>query len=62
MKKYIFASSIMLVLIFIWWFIGGNITGISTGPSPAEKTFAFFWQNFNLGLATIFEVITNFLK
>jgi len=62
MKKYLFAGSIILVLIFLWWFVGGNITGIYTRPSPAEKTFVFFWQNFNLGLATVFEVITNFLK
>jgi hypothetical protein len=62
MKKYLFAGSITLVLIFLWWFVGGNIAGIYTRPSPAEKSFAFLWQNFNLGLATVFEVITNFLK
>jgi hypothetical protein len=62
MKKYFFAGSITLALIFVWWFIGGNIFGTYTSPSPAEKTFVFLWRNFNLGLATVFEVITNFLK
>jgi hypothetical protein len=62
MKKYLFAGSIVLVLIFFWWFIGGNITGIYIKPSPAEKTFAFLWQNFNLGLATVFEVVNRLLK
>jgi len=62
MKKYIFAGSVTLILIFIWWFIGGSVTGIYAKTSPAEETFGFLWQNFNLGLATVFEVITNFFK
>jgi len=62
MKKYLFAISIMLVLIFLWWFIGGNITGIYVRPSPAEKTVTFVWENFNLGLATVFEALQNLLK
>jgi len=62
MKKYLFATSIMLVLIFLWWFVGGNIMGIYVRPSPAEKTITFVWQNFNSGLATIFESVTNLLK
>jgi hypothetical protein len=53
MKKYFFAGSITLALIFLWWFIGGNIFGTYTSPSPAEKTFVFLWRNFNLGLATV---------
>ena len=62
MKKYLVVASIMLVLIFLWWFSGGTIWGGYLSPSPAEKTLAFVWQNFNLGLATIFEAIGNFLK
>jgi hypothetical protein len=62
MKKYLLAGSIILFLIFLWWFVGGNITGIYTRPSPAAKASAFLWQNFNLGLATVFEAVTNFLK
>jgi len=62
MKKYLFVTSVMLVLIFIWWFMGGNITGIYQKPSPAEKTFVFVWNNFSLGLATVFETLQNLIK
>jgi len=62
MKKYLFATSVMLVLIFLWWFMGGNITGIYQRPSPAERTIVFIWKNFNLGLATVLEALLNLIK
>ena len=62
MKKYLVVTSIMLGLIFLWWFSGGTIWGGYVSPSPAEVTLAFVWQNFNLGLATIFETLGNLIK
>ncbi len=56
MKAYIFATSITLFLIFIWWFIGGNITGAYIHPSPLSLTISFLLDNFQTGLATIFEI------
>ena len=62
MKKYFFAGSITLFLIFIWWFIGGNIIGSYARVSPAEKTVAFIWKNLNAGVANIFEAFGNIFK
>jgi hypothetical protein len=62
MKKYLFASAVMLALIFLWWFSGGTIWGYQRPAPPAEKALAFVWENFNYGLATIFDAIGNLLR
>jgi len=61
MKKYFFVSAVMLCLIFLWWFTGGTIWGYRQ-PAPAQKVAAFVWENFNYGLATIFDAISNILR
>jgi hypothetical protein len=61
MTKYLFASTMMLVLIFLWWFSGGTIWGYQR-PAPAQIATTFVWENFNYGLATIFDAVGNLLK
>jgi hypothetical protein len=60
MKAYIFATLAMIFLFFLWWFTGGTIWGY-VKPSPAEELFAFVWENFNVGLATVFETLGNLI-
>lgn len=61
MKKYIFSFSVMLILIFFWWFTGGTLWGY-VRPSPADKAFSFISENFNYGLAAIIEAFRNLIK
>ncbi|MCS7200923.1 MAG: hypothetical protein NZ822_02130 [Patescibacteria group bacterium] len=60
-KSHLLAFLTMLVLIFIWWFSGGSVAG-QLPSSPAEQTALFVWQNFNNGLAIIFNGFANFLR
>lgn len=55
------AALTMIVLFFLWWFSGGSILG-QTRDSPLEKTTLFAWQNFNNGLAVIFNGFANLLR
>jgi hypothetical protein len=61
MRKYLFASVVMLALIFLWWFSGGTIWGYQR-PAPAQEAMAFVLENFNYGLATIFDAIGGLLR
>lgn len=51
----------MIVLIFLWWFSGGSVVG-QLRESPAEKSALFVWQNFNNGLAVIFNGFANLTR
>lgn len=56
-KPVIYTILVMAVLLFLWWFTGGTITGYLKYPSPVEKSAQFAWQNFQTGLANIFEAL-----
>ena len=62
MKKYLIVTSIMLGLLFLWWFSGGNIWGFYVTPSPTEKTLAFIGsslKDINYTVANIFYILFN---
>lgn len=63
MNKSVFYSFIiMIVLIFLWWFSGGTITGLRQTPAPVDYLTAIFWKNFKTEAATIFEAMSSFFK
>ncbi len=61
-KAHLYAALTMIFLFFVWWFLGGTIWGAYLRPSPAERTLAFIFENFQVGLATIFEAFGNILS
>jgi hypothetical protein len=60
-KSLLFTILTMIVLVFLWWFSGGTVLG-QMPSSPAEKTALFVWQNFNNGLALIFNGVSSLLR
>lgn len=56
-KSLFYTILVMGALLFLWWFTGGTLSGYLRSPSPAEKTLQFAWQNFQTGLATVFEAL-----
>ncbi len=57
-KSVLYAILTFSFLFFMWWFTGGHIIyGVRLGPSPAEQTFAFIKDNFQTGLAAIFDLL-----
>lgn len=51
----------IVVLVSLWWFSGGSVLG-QLRESPAEKSALFVWQNFNSGLAVIFDAFANLFR
>lgn len=60
MKKPLFFTIIsMLVLYFLWWLSGVNIIGFKQENAPIDRLAIFFVDNFQTGMATIFEAISS---
>ncbi len=57
-KSILYTFGIMIVLLFLWWLSGGNLINIVRHPTPIEVGTAFIWENFQAGVATIFNFIS----
>ncbi len=60
-KSLVFSILTMIFLFFLWWLSGGTIVNVQRRPAPIETATAFVWENFQVGLATVFDLASRLL-
>lgn len=60
-KSLFLTICVMIFLFFLWWLSGGTLVNIPRHPAPIEVATAFVWENFQVGVATVFDALSNLL-